>query len=154
MHRMDKFPLVESYLNDYTELWQEISGNSLPCGDPCLDIIDDSDYYDCDFSGNQSVYQFFFTGDSTYFPAICNVKDIRHIDRYPIYIFNFEEAESGSLGQSIGNFKIYMKTLLKEYLQTKPTGEFKSQAKQALKDLQQFSSRLIPSEYHLIINEQ
>ena len=106
---------IEDFISDYQELWWEIndSGSGLPCMDIGF-MVDDPDYYGCDFSGNNKVYMLFFTGTSNFFPAIVGIDDGVPIDECPIYIFDL--ACDDMMSAPVGNFRCYITLLVENYL--------------------------------------
>lgn len=109
------------------------------------DFIDEKYYYGWDFSNKQKIYQIFFTGADNYFPAIANCSDAAKMDQYPVYVFDL--ASGGELTY-VGNFKHYMTKILKEFIKKSDHAEHYSEAKQALKDLNVFSDKIINKKYH------
>lgn len=107
---------ISEYLSDYEDLWQIIDQNDapLPSMDVTCDLIEDNNYYGVDFSGENTVYQLFFTGQSNYGPIICFPKNIKaNMDECPVYIF---DATGDEIMEKIGNFRHYMTTLLKDFI--------------------------------------
>ena len=148
---MGKFEQINEYLEEYEDLWQEIgsSDSVLPCLDITMDIINENNYYGCDFSGKQQVYRLFHTGASNYFPGICNVNKIESIDKRPIYIF---DIASDNRCEYVGNFKYYMTTLLKDYLSKNPKKKYRKYALEALAILDHFSNIVHNKKYILVRN--
>ena len=149
---------IKEYLEEYEELWQEMSYHEiyLPVMDISLELIDDNDYYDCNFTGEKRLIELFFTGSSNYFPGFWVGQDdyANDLDKYPIYIFDLGTNEDQL--QFVGNFKTYMSRLLIDYLELDKCHELESidEAKEALEKLDQFSDSLIEKGYYeLAINE-
>lgn len=114
---MSKLDILED------EFWQELAEQEhdapLPCMDAAIDLIDEKDYYGCDFSGDRQVVQIFFTGSSDYFPAAwlgnascSNIEEQEDIDEYPIYVFELSSNDNDLPIDCVGNLKTYLLTLL------------------------------------------
>ena len=148
---------VQDYLENYQDLWWEISqkGAYLPCMDVTMDMVDEDDYYGCDFTGKRQVMELFFTGSSDYFPGFFIGKDNYedNLDQYPIYVFDLSTNEEEARLELIGNFKTYMTKLIEGYLENHKRGKFVKMAQTALMELDQFSDKMIhKEEYVLKIN--
>ena len=142
---------ITDYLENYQELWYSIDDDkNMPRTWPMYDVImekcDEDDYYGCDFSGNQKVYQFTFTGQSNYFPGICNVDDVDEMDKYPVYVF---DLASNNPCVYIGNFKQYMTLILENYINCNPSKKLMKTAQSALNDLSDFSDEVRSKKYKL-----
>ncbi len=161
---MDK---ILEYLEDYQDLWWQICcwDLELPVGDVVGDIMDESNHFGVDFSGEQSIIYLFHTGSSEYFPGIwigcknCSKK----IDEMPIYVIDVTSEEKTI--KSVGNFKTYMKSVLNDalvslYIQNEEI-EFieyfsdihsiRLECDAALLDLEKFSDKFIDKgDYNLI----
>lgn len=142
---------VQYYLENYQDLWWELSQKDacLPCMDVTMDMVDEEDYYGCDFTGKRQVIELFFTGSSDYFPGFFIGKDNYedNLDQYPIYIFDLSSDEPVEL---IGNFKTYMTKLIEGYLENYKLGKFVKMAKTALMELDQFSNKMIQKEEYVL----
>lgn len=142
---------MNEYLEDYEDLWQEICDLTpvLPIMDLGMNIIDEDDYYGCDFSGDKKVMMLFFTGQSNYFPGIYigNRKYKNELDKLPIYIF---DLASDNQVEYIGNFREYMTKIFDELLERKDLDvDFRKRIKEAAADIQQFSKESIKYKYNL-----
>lgn len=109
------------------DIWQMISsyetkdGNYCPllCMDFSMNIINNEEHSEFDFSGTQQLIELFFTGDGDTFPAIwigCDSLD--DLDQQPIYQMDIESLTNNDekyINNGIipfGNFHFYIKTLL------------------------------------------
>lgn len=139
----EKLQKIEKFLEEYEDLWQNIAynGGALPCGDFTIDVIDENDYYGCNFSEENRVIMFFFTGQSNYFPAIHigNISEdmCENIDEFPVYIFDIVgDTDNNNEPKLIGNFRHYIEKLLIDY------EDEKGEVERALKDVKIFSDKL------------
>lgn len=128
------------------DLWQKIDVLqccSLQCMDAAMELIDEEDYYDVDFSKDKQVYMLFFTGASNYFPGIwIGDSDPELIDQMPIYQFDLSVGEDELL--PIGNFRFYIETLLNEFLQVyKKNDEYMKTALLLQEKVKVFSTEII-----------
>ncbi|BCS82800.1 putative ORFan [Cotonvirus japonicus] len=146
---MTKLDEIKDYLEAYEDLWQEIANCDccLPCMDLGLDVIDEYDYYRCDFSGDKKVFRLFHTGQSNYFPAICGMTDVNRADSYPVYVIDITNFDDPC--ERIGNFRKYITILLKDFITNADSEEYMREAKQALKDVRKFSTRIKTKKYTL-----
>lgn len=110
---------IVKYLTKYYSLFQYISdelNKSLNMDAEC-NLIDDIDYCGYDMSGDNSLYQLFYSGDCTYFPAIPlhgeNINNITNLDEWPIYVYDLESSDEPT---PCGNFRSYIKDILNEYI--------------------------------------
>lgn len=142
---------IENYLNEYEELWHEISkyDSLYPCGDVAMNIINEKDYYGFNFSKHRKVYEIFFAGSNNFFPAICNVINEKIIDQYPIYIFDLASDNNSSY---VGNFKYFITELLKDHISKSKSKKYIKIAKEALCDANVFSNNVITKKYVLCLN--
>ena len=147
IYKMDK---IEKYLDNYSELLEKMSASELsfgPISGECsLDLVDEYDYYGCDFTDNQRMIKIFYLGASNYFPAFWIGTDeyTNNLDEYPIY---FIDTSSNEPVLFMGNFKTYMTSLLKDYLSSNNDKD----AEKALEELNQFSETIkYKGEYKLI----
>jgi hypothetical protein len=146
MNADEKLRLIRDYLEYYQDLWWSIyeSGCSLPIMDVVFEQINEPDYMGCDFTGDKQVWQFFFIGDCSHFPAIH--KTVQEIDEAPVYEFDFEDLDNLKV---VGNFRQYMEKVLNEYIENmNKIGEDIEEAEDALKNLERFSDILIVPEIY------
>ena len=109
---MDK---ISEYLEKYQDLWTHMNDYNCFCMDIAMNIIDESDYYGVDFSGNKKVVQIFFCGQSDNFQCIWIGNHAKNIlDQLPIYEMDLSPADEKF--ESKGNFKTYMTTMLNDFL--------------------------------------
>jgi hypothetical protein len=148
---------IAEYLENYDVLWLIISQNDpkYPLMDISCHMIDDNNYYGVDFSGENAVYELFFTGQSNYGPVICFPKNKKvSLDECPIYIF---DATGDNIIEKIGNFKCYMSEIIKDFINKEnieieedddnDTIFYKSMANEAFKKLDKFSDKMINYDY-------
>lgn len=140
---------IEEFLFDYEDLWYKIVefGVSLPIMDIVLELIEEDNYYGCDFTNDKKMLQLFFTGQSNYFPAFWVGEDNyeKNLDMFPIYVIDICSEQPVEL---IGNFKNYMTIILTEYLKENVDED----AERALKDLVIFSDKIIKKPEFKLIN--
>ena len=131
---MDK--KIVNYLNTYEDLFSEMSNHDppLPVMDVSMKLINEKDYYGCNFSKN-NMYMLFFTGQSNYFPGIYIVKNV-NLDECPIFII---DTSSKNEPIYVGNFRKYIKTLLKWFSEIKKDNK---KIKDAQLDLNMFSNKI------------
>lgn len=145
---MSKLDLLTGYLDDHQDLWWTIDEFSppLPIMDVAGDIIDEKDYYGCDFSGNGRVLKIFFTGQHAYFPGIHigdNDDYAENIDQLPVYVFNL--SDSNEPLTYVGNFKDYLTQIL-DYCIGITSGDIYDELVSARDELEQFSDITIQHE--------
>lgn len=141
---------METYLGDHQPLFWDIADLDppLPVMDPVGDYItrEPENYYGCDFSGDQNVFQLFFTGASNYFPAI-HKKGGERLDEAPVYLFDLQAWDGSRVENLHLNFKGYILRLLDYMKACEPDHEG---LQDAYKELKPFSDRLARDEdYHL-----
>lgn len=109
---------ISHMLFEYENLWQFFSyiNAPLPCMDADFDVIDECDYYGCDFTGKHKMCMIWFTGQSNYFPGFWigdnELDTIDNIDEYPIYIIDIA-MDCGNQVQNTGlNIKGYINKLI------------------------------------------
>lgn len=148
------------------DLWQFIcnkrDGGANPCMDTVFDVIDEYDYYGCDFFGKNKVVQLFFTGNSQYFPAIWigdqDLNKIENLDEYPVYIFDLQNYDTNPI-QPVGNFKKYITEIIDDFLNNYTTKNLKKMehittAKIILEKCDVLSNNMIDlGDYILKIND-
>lgn len=151
MTKIKKFKEIKKYLEEYEDLWQKISMTecSLPCMDLAFNIIDEDNYYGFDFTDDKKVLMLFHTGQSNYFPAFCNIEITKSLDECPIYIF---DAASDIHSEYIGNFKYYISVLLNEFINKNVNKKSIKEAKNALSELDKFSSKVEFQKYKVMRN--
>lgn len=143
------YELISAYLEDHETLWQIIDEYEpcLPLMDLSMELINEDNYYGYDFTGEKQVYQLFFTGSSNYFPGIyCT--GTNKLDECPIFIFDLPVPNI----EYIGNFKLYMTTVLKDFLKKKVKNKhnkYQSEAEEALNELDIFSDKVKYKKYKL-----
>jgi hypothetical protein len=142
----------------YGDLWQKIASmdniTTYPCMDAGLYYQNSIDNYGVDFSGDQKVYEIFFTGTSDYFPAIWSGTDDEEIiDQMPVYIFDLSNSDR-SVEKPIGNFRNYIEHILNNFLDVyKIQDEYMKDAIMYKKQIQVFSTNVInKGNYYLKIN--
>ena len=145
MEQYTKYKEIQDYLETYQDLWHTIEDKtnpSLPLMDVTMDLVD-VDHYDYDFSNTRAVCEMFFLGSSDYFPGFHLVDKKTPLDELPIYLFY---VDSGDKPELIGNFRKYMTTILKDYIEESNNKKMKIEAKKALQELKSFSKKMIKSK--------
>ncbi len=143
MEQYNKYQEIKDYLDDYQDLWyiiDEKGNSSLPLMDVSMELVENDQY---DFSNKQAVCEMFFLGSSDYFPGFHLIDKKTSWDELPIYLFNIESGDKPSL---VGNFRTYMETILKEYIEKSKN----QKAKIALKKLNKFSKNMIKTKPYVL----
>jgi len=142
---------IEDFLGEYQDLWWRINeyGPPLPCMDAVGAYVNDDDYYGYDITSEYDVFRLFFLGSSDYFPAICNIKNKRKADQYPVYMIY---ADTGEL-EYVGNFRKYIRTILRWALKKKELANERAEIMAAYKAASKFSTVTIFTEYKLKSND-
>lgn len=152
--KLTKLDEISAFLEEYQDLWWVIDQNDppYPCMDVVAEFINDKNCGGYDFTGKYDVFQIFFLGQSDYFPAICNIKDVNKADMYPVYEI---ETEGGRLTY-VGNFRKYVRTILKYCLEKDDLEcedcdlkEVRKWLKDAYKESEKFSKDVIDTKYKL-----
>ena len=139
---------IRAFLERNADFWQVISCARHPLVgmDACFEEICEKHYYGYDFRGSQMVVQFFFEGSSDYFPAIwTGFRPAEMWDQCPVYVFDLSSGNQ----ILVGNFRAYMETLLKWFVQEFPGSQHVYRANQLLEELSGFSSHVIDGQYEL-----
>ena len=141
---------IEDFLGAYEDLWQKINeyGPPLPCMDAVGEYVNDNDYYGYNITGEYDVFRLFFLGSSDYFPAICNIKNKRKADQYPVYMIY---ADTGEL-EYVGNFRKYIRTILRWALKKKELANERTEIEAAYEAAAEFSTETIFVKYELKSN--
>lgn len=140
------------------DLFQKITkscDSDFMSGDLEMELIDDPDYYGCNFTGDKKVYMLFFRGSSDYFPAIwIGNDDINKIDQMPIYILDLSCGEQQF--EQMGNLKSYINDMLDEFLlEYNENDEYMKEAIELKKRIENLSNNLInKGDYILDINDE
>lgn len=146
-------------LFDYITSFVEKYNIDIPlCGDVDLDLIDEKNYYGCNFTDEYKMCMLFFCGSSNYFPGIwigdVDAYDVE-IDTYPVYILDLQCAPHNSVNESCGNVKQYITEIIETFI-TSPNAKkmYVLKALQLQKDLSVLSDNEIEKgEYVLRYTE-
>lgn len=143
---------ITTYLEKYEDLFLDFQEAEITFSYPFMptfcELINDENYYGCDFRNNNKVYMLFYNGASNYFAGIVVPDDKKHkkFDEYPVYIFDLQSDKPVVL---VGNFKTYMKENFSAIKTKKSFPELKS----AISDLDKFSNKLITCKYTLKLSK-
>ena len=145
---------IENYLLKYKKIWKYVAKKELyemPCECNTITksyILDEDDYYGCNFTDNQKIYVLFFTEHSDCFcgiPLFDNDLTYDKMDELPVYQFDLSCEEQPEL---YGNFKDYFNEILKKY---KPYNNTMHILKSnAINELTCFSDKVINKTYTLV----
>lgn len=110
---------INALLRKHQEMfhWAQNLENGPLCGD-VMDIendhrlVDEEDFYGCDFSGDRQVAMLFHPGCSNYFPGVwLDGPDSTCADTAPVYIFDIP-GDDGSPNESVGNVRQYVDDII------------------------------------------
>lgn len=112
-----------------------------------MHIIDENDYYGCDFTNDRKMCMLFFVGASNYFPGIW-VGDVDpyevDIDTYPMYILDLQCADNTCAHKSCGNVKEYITLIIEPFIKSPyAKKKYVLQALQLQKDISMLSDHII-----------
>ncbi len=114
-------------------------------------MLDEDDYYGCNFSGKNQILQIGYQG-ADHFPAIPFEESQKEIiDQLPVYYFDLS-ADNDEISTE-GNFKTFMTTYWTEILNKIKLHTKSSENKQILKSIQRAITDLDPFSDVLLSSE-
>lgn len=152
---------IKQYLCKYQNLWyylcEKIYSDNM---DVACTVLNDKNFYNCNFSGCQRIYLLFFTNCSSFFFGIPlydrKLSTITNLDEWPIYVFDLTSSEPVTL---IGNFKTFIKENLTKFIHQCKNKMIKSKpsmykmANEALKEINTYSDVLIKQNIYELLNK-
>lgn len=142
---------IRTYLEKYQVLWwylnDKIDSSEM---DVDCEVLEEDDFYGCNFSNGQKVFRLFFTGCDNFFCAIPiydrDISTINNLDQWPVYCFDLSSDDPLHL---VGNFKTFIKQDLCEFIHHCKNRKFKVKpsmyilAINALKEINTYSDNMI-----------